>query len=72
MALGSLRVAWAAMSPVMRGKPQISPFRFPFQLRFATNTAAFAYASFPQDQQIKSNFNQANPICLRYFCLVTA
>src|SRR5580704_1462363 len=27
--------------------------------RFATDTAAFAYASFPQYQQIKSNFNQA-------------
>jgi hypothetical protein len=28
--------------------------------------------AFPQDQQIKSNFNQAIPHCLSYFCLVTA
>src|ERR1700733_3413432 len=37
------------------------------KLRFATNTAAFSYASFAQDQQIKSNFNQANPPLARLF-----
>src|ERR1700733_7091187 len=38
-----------------------------FKLRFATDTAAFAYASFAQDQQIKSNFNQANPFLPKLF-----
>jgi hypothetical protein len=37
------------------------------KLRFATNTAAFAYASFAQDQQIKSNFNQANSYLTKLF-----
>ena len=31
-----------------------------------------AIQAFPQDQQIKSNFNQAIPHPLGYFCLVTA
>jgi hypothetical protein len=37
------------------------------KVRFATGTAAFAYASFPQDQQIKSNFNQAKLSLLKLF-----
>jgi hypothetical protein len=40
---------------------------FSCKVQFATNTAAFSYSSFPQDQQIKSNFNQAGPGSLRLF-----
>jgi hypothetical protein len=56
MAVGRVRVAWFSMSSAVFLK-----------VRFATDTAAFAYASFPQDQQIKSNFNQAKLSLLKLF-----
>ena len=49
MAVGQVRVAGSRCH-----------LRLSSRYRFATDTAAFAGAHFPQDQQIKSNFNQAH------------
>ena len=51
-----------ALEEMTAGSGRVTSFsvcRETAEVRFATNTAAFVSKHFPQDQQIKSNLNQA-------------